>query len=269
MSHPRPAVAWAEMLVMIGLFAANAFVLTSVVTRERARASESPCAVSERQLGVVLALYAEDQSGRLPPSKPIKGEGKLSFYDVTEPYRRGPLLCPSRGSEPGIPEGLTSGYALNGREEKIVGDRLHDFIRIGWRLTDAENPSRTVLLAEARGGVTGLRSPDRNPIFWRWTSHVGSVTDRFRDAPEGAFRHAGRSNYTFADGHMKSYSQDDLYLSGPFGPTFKLEDSAFFWSPQASLLEGVAESAERVETFLGLPTRPKPLRKNSAKRGKP
>ena len=79
----------------------------------------------------------------------MKGEGPLSFYDLTEPYRRGPLLCPSRNSEPGIPEGLTSGYDLNGLEEEVVKDSRQGFIRIGWRLTDAENPSRTILLAKA------------------------------------------------------------------------------------------------------------------------
>jgi prepilin-type N-terminal cleavage/methylation domain-containing protein len=72
---PRPrAFTLVELLVVIGIIALLIAILLPVVRKARESANVTACASNLRQVGIAILSYANDNKGRLPPSRINDGD---------------------------------------------------------------------------------------------------------------------------------------------------------------------------------------------------
>jgi len=64
----RRAFTLVEVLVVVAIIAVLASILFPVLSRARAKARQTACSSNMRQVGLALAMYADDHDGLLPPA---------------------------------------------------------------------------------------------------------------------------------------------------------------------------------------------------------
>jgi len=169
----------------------------------------------------------------LPGADPEHFGGLYRWHGVRETpnqssafdYRRGPLFeylpdgrvkeCPeffeytAHGDEPNVPEAGTGGYGYNmayvGSQMTICPDPVQA-CRMGMRDTDIKNPAQTIMFADAaipqRGFICeySFVEPPKPVSF----AHPRGEEGDFYMSPTLHFRHYGRVNVLWCDGHVSS-----------------------------------------------------------------
>lgn len=188
-----------ELLVVIAIVAVLASILFPVFSRARAKAKQAACASNLRQVGMALAMYADDQDGLLPPAStripggrfvnPWQGRMDVVWWDLVLPYVRNEqiLYCPA------APQYLPA-YLVNA---KLT------FLQPGW-LDACEDPSSTILLFE----YEVPSAPDEGGPIIPACSFVPLIGD-------DPFYHFGKMNVCFADGHVKACGPSEVVQGSP------------------------------------------------------
>jgi len=203
-----------ELLVVIGIIGVLAALLMPALSRARAQGKRVSCMSNMRQLGFAVQMYlSENDSRYFDYYRDIPDGGRLWWFGLEPDYGvvreegereldvgKGPLweyygtvggieLCPSFDYELGIYKlkftGASFGYGFNlclfGKNESRVKD-----------------PSGTLMFADC-AQVNTFQAPasPSNPMleeFYYVSPHEKLVH----------FRHYGRANVLFADGHVES-----------------------------------------------------------------
>lgn len=196
-----------ELLSVIAIFGVLVAILVPTVTKVKAQAQESKCSANLRQLAVILLAYSNDNNGQLlamgrnggvrDPITGKKSGGKtwsFAIQDYMEESWEGRndfrlQICPAAYDSFGQPEnGVYRSYAINFNGERWDADPSV-FI-------NHNKPSQTVLFMDAAGKgndgdcYAGFQS----------TGGDGYLTT-------GDWRHSGRINTVFLDGHVESFDQ--------------------------------------------------------------
>lgn len=209
--------------LLIGLIIAG-------ITHAKATMNTQSCATSIRQLSVALSLYTSDYDGIYPtPAQgtftPIKDKierarggdtwsGVLNSYVKSSSSATFPH-CPLVDLER-IPEYMDAkrmcGYAFNSNltEKRILSIKERKNTIIGLADSDVRYDSLTVLLSDARLGIVGIREPDINIKHRVLGISVVQLTAFIQEQPSGATRHHGGANYSFVDGHIKWFKEEQL-----------------------------------------------------------
>ena len=230
-SQTRAAFTLIELLVVIAIIAVLAGILFPVFQSAKSAAKKTACFSNERQLVLAMSLYLGDSSGTYPQSKDALADpsvedrdGSLnepdygSTFNLILPYVkqagvvRGDQLfiCPA-GTDafgtrclelnPDVPD-LTS-YVVNG-----------SFI-FGLNESSVSQPSNTILLAERRSEDAHDAAPYCDYAYYPWFNSANSETpEDDMDADFGAVaskRHSERSNFAFADAHVRSLNWTQTY----------------------------------------------------------
>jgi prepilin-type processing-associated H-X9-DG protein len=102
------------------------------------------------------------------------------------------------------------GFAINNRLSRIVKTATGRTY-LGLRVHDVRFPQLTVSLFDVRAGIVSMRGPDtattRERLYGIYPRDF--VDDILRVNP-GAFRHRGKANYLFVDGHVESFGPGQL-----------------------------------------------------------
>ena len=231
-----------ELVVVVAVVGALAALAAAGAAAAREAGREAKCASNLRQLAQAALLYAGEHHDEFPWGLQIDG-GTMRCWDFTT----GPdgvatpgavwdfvpdagaarvLQCPSfLGGEANWSGDPYTGYNYNcsfvGKVEGDLGGRARPA-----RLSQLADPARTALFGDgqyAGGANKFMRAPERDRAF-------DGSGDSIRRAGTQGFRHRGRTNVAFADGHVQALSKP--YRKGGEGET---APGCGFLSPDNSL----------------------------------
>ena len=238
----RSAFTLVELLVAIAVVGILAALLFPALERSRDAARTAACASNLRQLAAAALSYAGEHRGQFPWGMRIEG-GEMACWDFVvgadgaarpgliwdhvpgEDAKR-VLQCPAfLGGAANWSGDPFTGYNYNcsyvGKVEGDPGARAAPAL-----LSQVEDPARTALFGDgqyAGGANKFMRAPVREKAFDGSGSGV-------REAGTQGFRHRGRTNVAFCDGHVETLAKP--YRKG--GEGF-VSDGCGFLSPDNSL----------------------------------
>lgn len=217
-----------ELLVVVGIVALLASLIVTGVHRARTAGRQAACASNLRELARAALAYADEHHGEFPWGMRYEN-GRMQCWDFgTGPGGRVEpgaiwdscggvganriLQCPAYpAGAGGWQEDPYTGYNYNcsyiGKCEGDSGTRKRPA-----RLADVRNPARTALFGDGQYAGGAANKFMRAPV--REKAHDGSGNS-VREAGTQGFRHGGRTNVAFCDGHVEALS--DPYRKGAPG----------------------------------------------------
>ena len=233
-----------ELLVVLAIVGVLSGLVVSAIKSAREAAKSAACQSNLRQLAQAAVSYADAHRGEFPwGSKSVPGYNSYCWDFVTpsggvpEPgpiwdgcADRRVLSCPAflRRSDNWNGAEYT-GYNYNcSFVGKVEGDPAKR--QAPARMATLKNPMRTALFGDGEF-VGGANKFMRSPKSDRANDYSGKS---LREAGTQGFRHRGRTNVVFCDGHVESLKQP--YQSG--GKPGFVDGICGFLSPDNSLYSG-------------------------------
>lgn len=236
-----------ELLVVIAIIAILAAMLLPALNSARERSRATQCMSNTRQMGMAFQYYAEDNKGLLMMDSTEGGWGSwaqyILIYEGTRTSRtkgyvdRKTAVCPSDPNAwaalTGIAPGTSPVSGFNGmvnfrndddyynnkdigngvRKKEYIGNILayHSW-SVSYRYYSFRHPSDTVLY----GDSYNLRD-NMSAYYWSPSQFMSDIDSGFM------FRHSGRGNALFVDGHAGGLDKHEARKTGTairrsFGP---------------------------------------------------
>ena len=202
--------------MVIAIIAILAAMLFPVLIRGKRAAHRARCISNLHQMGIATQMYWDDNDGRCFPYGGVATNGGMLYWfgwigsgaPGTRPFDatqgalhhylqgRGVEVCPSLSYWESIlllrAKSMTYGYGYNLYLSKPVSQPQLKALKIN-------RPATTVLFADA-GQVNNFSAPasPTRPMLEEFF-----YVDTNRSYPNGHFRHNGRANVVFCDGHVE------------------------------------------------------------------
>ncbi len=209
-----------ELIVVLAIMVVLAMLTTGAVSSAREAANRTKCASNLRMMAMAAIAYAEDNRGEFPWGA-RRVNGRMEAWDfVTDSdgtVRPGAmwsgyginsvLQCPSFvGGNANWQNNPYTGYNYNcSYIGKVQGDPGRR--QTPARLSQIKDPSRTALFGDGEFG-SGANKFMRAPV--RDVDHDGSGKSLRLSGTQG-FRHRGKTNVAFCDGHVQALHQPYRY----------------------------------------------------------
>ncbi|MBC7785659.1 MAG: prepilin-type N-terminal cleavage/methylation domain-containing protein [Burkholderiales bacterium] len=221
----RKAFTLVELLVVIGIIAVLIGILVPTLSRARQSAKTVKCLSNLRQLAVAAVGYAGESRGYYPPAQwgivdPVTGLVVKRDWDfAAENGKVIPGLlwqgrttmaiqqCPSfdgRNNSSGDP---FTGYNYN---TSFIGRGNGEGPPA--KMSQVRQPSRTVIFGDGEwkmGANKYMRSPQPSPTEDAFS--FGEFSTAKASGAQG-FRHAGKTNAAFCDGHAETLRMEPFNL---------------------------------------------------------
>ena len=172
-----------------------------VFAKAREKARQISCASNEKQLGLAVLMYAQDNDELLPPTQ--SADGTL-WPVLLNPYVKSDRLrvCPDDGA-------ATNSYGLNELNFVDLTDDSHPPIQL---LAAFQTPADTVMLGEVGTGAPGNFADVQTPRLnaFKLTAPDVDLNDDADARPSA--RHTARANVGFMDGHVKALRLEQFYV---------------------------------------------------------
>jgi prepilin-type processing-associated H-X9-DG protein len=207
-----------ELLVVIGIIAMLVGVLLPALARSRQQAVSVKCLSNLRQIAQAAIAYTTEQRGAFPPAYmdlDHNGTPEASWdYHIETDAAGAKRLVPGFVWRGRTAAGVQScpAYDRRSTEDEFTGYNYNTssigaryihgddaFNRSGAKLNQLRNPTRTALFGDG-GYSAGANKYMRSPV--PSAADPSAVTTRA--AGGQAFRHLGKTNVAFADGHAQT-----------------------------------------------------------------
>ncbi len=146
-----------ELLVVIAIISILAAILFPVFVRAKAAAQATACMSNERQLGLAIQLYVNDNDDHFPPAAYLEGTTTVIWHDVIDPYvkNKAVWLCPGSTVAKFDASGAqTSHFGYNAFYLTNLAIDFSNIFNIRtYSMTSVEFPSETVLFAASKSSV--------------------------------------------------------------------------------------------------------------------
>jgi prepilin-type processing-associated H-X9-DG protein/prepilin-type N-terminal cleavage/methylation domain-containing protein len=242
----RRAFSLIELLVVISIVGLLAGMLLPALKQARECARSAACASNLRQMGLATQMYLDDYSRFFVYQQPVNGN-MLWYFGLESPYNpngapgtrpidltkaklypylqaiHGAEVCPSYNYYSPLWrqkfDQITDGYGLN---QLLFGKSLNDL---------TNSPAHVVCFADT-AQVNTFQPPASasHPMVEEWYY----VTCKTTDLPDVHFRHNGRANVLFCDGHVDSMPMapgtlDTRLPQEKIGRLNTTGDTSLFW----------------------------------------
>jgi prepilin-type processing-associated H-X9-DG protein/prepilin-type N-terminal cleavage/methylation domain-containing protein len=211
---PRQAFTLIELLVVMALIAILTSLLLPAIGSGKTCAKRNNCLSNLRQRVIAAHLYENDSEGSYPSAYYSATENGVNIsyaWDLTTIPGRTPTVVPGllwqgQGTEriqqcPSFTGGanwLADPYTGYNYNTSFIGHGQHESVPRPARSSDVRQPAATVLFGDgqyAGGANKFMRAPWPNP---------GDASFKGRWSGTQGYRHQGRSNAAFCDGHVES-----------------------------------------------------------------
>ena len=222
----RHAFTLVELLVVIGIIALLIGVLLPTLSRARATAKRLACLSNLRQMAVEAQQYVNENQGHYPSSQFMSADLNTFYcWDLTTLYASGtPQVVPGllwRSTDPmriqqcpsfeGASNSVSDPYTGYNYNTSFIGHGQGESIETPVKAVAVRRPSQTALFGDgqfADGADKFMRAPFPNP---------GDATFSGRWSGTQGFRHLGKTNVAFCDGHAESLA--DRFSNNADGAT--------------------------------------------------
>lgn len=200
-----------EILVVLLVMGLLAALVLPVLGSARMAANRTKCLSNQRQIGLALLNYANENAGMLPPTTHTTGSWKKErswifelapYLDNVDEIRICPADPPARQKR--IRDMKATSYVLN---DLVFDSYEHN------SLLKLPRPSKTLLmftLSESRAPSL-TRDHIHGGEWGSWTSALNDIEpDRHRVGARASNRLKGSANYLYADGRVENKSASEL-----------------------------------------------------------
>lgn len=228
-----------ELLAVIAVVLILVGMLFAVFPAVRDSSERSKCAANLRQIGVLAALWSADNAGLVlwHEVRPLEWtDPKTADSIVWWPQLLAPYIGPKMNHSRRTSEGKLD-YSIGTLRELVCPTGFRMFPTRNYNGTYAmfgsqpnihasliNNPSQKVYIGD---------SPWSGKMndWYGYASRTPSFSDDDVKDPRGIiFRHQGRANFLFHDGHVGSYSKDQLPLPPKRSTSSHEYRSMFNWT---------------------------------------
>jgi prepilin-type N-terminal cleavage/methylation domain-containing protein/prepilin-type processing-associated H-X9-DG protein len=234
----KKAFSLIELLVVIGIVAVLLAILLPALATAREQAKRVQCLSNLRQLGLMAQIYVSENDG----SYPIAISG-FAFWDFSEPPN-GPVTpgilwsgqtnmkiqqCPSFDGKSDTPSDPFTGYNYN---TSFIGHGQGEYTVAPAKASEIRDPSRTALFGDGQyksGADKFMRAPvQESPV-----TTGDKVSYSVRLAGTQGYRHLGKTNVCYCDGHAASvgkrylYTAPEAYAAAPGCGFLSADNSAY------------------------------------------
>jgi prepilin-type N-terminal cleavage/methylation domain-containing protein/prepilin-type processing-associated H-X9-DG protein len=214
-----------ELLVVIAIIAILAAILFPVFAKAREKARQISCASNEKQIGLAIIQYTQDNNEIMPIFATFDGTNKVSWAIGVQPYIKSTQLfkCPSNSNTNFVDSGDgTTPNPAGGNYPMILADYMcnvngydrNDGNACPQGVTqDSWNPSNPGGQVNGLSPFSGANTPGialaqiQSPAT---TIAVFEATSGFANFDYSSNNlamyagHTGQSNFLFTDGHVKA-----------------------------------------------------------------
>jgi len=253
MAKPRPssrtniAFTLVELLVVIAIIALLIAILLPALRTARESAKTVVCLSNLRQMVVAAHCYADSYRGSYPIAYYVTPSPTYTFYawdfTISKDFSTSPptvrvtagLLWEGRGSGKvqqcpsfdGASNSLGDPYTGYNYNTSFIGHGSGESIMKPARLADVKRPHRCAIFGDgewAGGANKFMRAPFPNP---------GDESFTARSAGTQGYRHRGKTNVAFCDGHAETRSE--RFTNTFAGDPTSIAPATGFLSPDNSL----------------------------------
>jgi prepilin-type N-terminal cleavage/methylation domain-containing protein/prepilin-type processing-associated H-X9-DG protein len=211
-----------ELLITIAIIAVLIALLLPAMRNAREQSKSIQCLDNLRELGLAAQGYIEQWNGSFPISQcPMNGSAFPNEWDFTEELVNGKTIevpgilwqgatnlyvmqCPDIDIPVGVVNSPYTGYNYN---TSYIGGGAGEYTPLGKphfapaKFGSLRNPSATALFGDS-GSYSNKYM--RSPVLMSGTNIGDDVSGGTRLAGDQGYRHLGRTNVCYCDGHCES-----------------------------------------------------------------